>query len=176
MKVQDEALAAAVIAETTNCLKSCVGKIKHCLEQLTDEQVWWRPDERMNAIGNLILHLCGNLRQWFVSGIGGAVDVRNRPQEFSERTMIPKAELLERLHDVARAATEALSKMTAEEMLKARRIRGLTVSGLGAIFDAVPHFRGHVQEIIWLTRMQLGDRYEFDWVPSTVEQGAAISH
>jgi len=76
MQPADQTLATAVITETTDCLNSCVGKIKHCLAQLTDEQVWWRLDEGMNSIGNLILHLCGNLRQWIVAGIGGAADVR----------------------------------------------------------------------------------------------------
>ena len=118
MQPADQTLATAVIAETTDCLNSCVGKMKHCLGQLTDEQVWWRLDE------------------------------------------------------VAAAAAEALSKMTAEEMLKTRRIQGFTATGLGAIFRFLPHFKGHTQEIICLTRMQLGDRYKFEWVPKTAEEGA----
>jgi hypothetical protein len=83
--------------------------------------------------------------------------------------------LLKRLDDVAAAAAEALSKMTAEEMLRARRIQGFTATGLGAIFRFLPHFKGHTQEIICLTRLQLGDKYKFHWVPTTVEQGAAVS-
>lgn len=172
MASQDQMLADAVIAETTNCLSSCVEKIKHCLGQLSDEQVWWRPRDSMNSIGNLILHLCGNLRQWIVAGIGGAPDVRERPEEFYERRMIPKSEVLGRLDEVISGATEALSKMTIDEMLRMRRIQGFQVTGLGAIFDSVPHFKGHTQEIIGLTRMQLGEQYKFDWVPKTAEEGA----
>jgi hypothetical protein len=171
MGFKDQPLAAAVIAETTNCLNSCVSKIKHCFGQLTDEQVWWRPQELMNSIGNLVLHLCGNVRQWIVAGIGGAPDVRDRPGEFSERRVIPKSELLQRLDEVVAAATEALARMTPEEMLKVRCIQGFSVSGLGAIFDSVPHFKGHTHEIICLTRMQLGEDYGFDWVPRTTEEG-----
>ena len=171
MESADQALAAAVIAETTNCLNSGVAKIKHCLAQLTDEQIWWRPQKPMNSVGNLILHLCGNVRQRIVSGIGGKPDVRDRPREFSERQAIPKSELLGRLDDVVAAATEALEKMMPEEMLGMRRIQNFKVSGLGAIFDSVPHFKGHTQEIICLTRMQLGEVYKFDWVPKTPEEG-----
>ncbi len=171
MELKNQPLVAAVIAETTNCLKSCVSKIKHCLGQLTDEQVWWRPQESMNSIGNLILHICGNVRQWLVAGIGGAPDVRDRPREFSERGRIPKSELLRRLDEVVSAASEALSKMTPDEMLRMQRIQGFTVSGLGSIFDSVPHFKGHTQEIVSLTRMQLGEGYRFDWVPETAEEG-----
>ena len=165
-------VTVVVIAETTNCLTSCVAKIRHCLSQLTDEQVWWRPHESMNSIGNLILHLSGNVRQWIVAGIGGAPDVRDRPREFSEIQVIPKDELLRRLKEAVSEASEALSKMTTAEMLRPRRIQGFEVSGLGAIFDSVPHFKGHTQEIIGLTRMQLGDNYKFDWVPKTAEEGA----
>lgn len=162
MKPADHDLATAVIAESTNGLNNCVGKIRHCLGQLSEDQVWWRPHASMNAIGNLILHLCGNVRQWIVAGCGGAPDVRDRPREFSEKRAIPKTELLGRLDEVVAAATEALSKMTPEELLKARRIQGFDVTGLGAIFESVPHFKGHTQEIICLTRMQLGDSYQYD--------------
>jgi hypothetical protein len=172
METTDQAVATAVIAETTNCLHSCVAKIKHCLGQLTDEQVWWRPRESMNSIGNLVLHLCGNVRQWFIARIGGAPDIRNRPREFSERQMIPKDELLRHVDEVVSGATAALTKMTADDLLKVQRIQGFMVAGLGAIFDSVPHFRGHTQEIIFLTRMQLGDGYKFHWVPKTAEEGA----
>jgi hypothetical protein len=85
--------------------------------------------------------------------------------------VIPKSELLQRLDEVVAAATEALARMTPEEMLKVRCIQGFSVSGLGAIFDSVPHFKGHTHEIICLTRMQLGEDYGFDWVPRTTEEG-----
>jgi len=85
--------------------------------------------------------------------------------------MIPKSELLQRLDGVVAAATEALARMTPEEMLRMRRIQNFKVSGLGAIFDSVPHFKGRTQEIVCLTRMQSGDGYRFDWVPKTTEEG-----
>ena len=65
-------LATAVGTEAANELTSALAKIKHCLGQLTDEQVWWRSWPSLNSIGNLILHLCGNVRQWIVAGLGGA--------------------------------------------------------------------------------------------------------
>jgi hypothetical protein len=83
-------LAAAVGREAAKELASAVGKIKHCLGQLTDEQVWWRSHPSLNSIGNLILHLCGNLRQWIVAGLPKAKDVRDRPAEFAERGPISK--------------------------------------------------------------------------------------
>src|SRR5258708_13547518 len=68
-------------------------KIERCLERLTDEQIWWRPNEHSNSIGNLVLHLCGNARQWIVCGVGGAADSRDRNAEFAQRGVIPRADL-----------------------------------------------------------------------------------
>jgi len=164
--------AAAVGSEAGKELTSALAKIKHCLGQLTDEQVWWRSRPSLNSIGNLILHLCGNVRQWIVAGLGGAADSRDRPAEFSERGPIPKDELLRRLEAVVDEARTILARQTARQLLEARRIQGFDVTGLAAVFDSVPHFRGHTQEIVSLTRLQLGDAYRFAWAPTASEQGA----
>src|SRR5437588_10610321 len=87
-------LAAEVGREAANELASALGKIKHCLGQLNDEQVWWRSQPSLNSIGNLILHLCGNLRQWIIAGLGGAADARDRPAELAARGAIRQADLL----------------------------------------------------------------------------------
>ena len=165
-------LAAVVGTETANELSSALAKIKHCLGQLTDEQVWWRYRPSLNSIGNLILHLCGNVRQWIVAGLGAAVDSRDRPAEFAERGPIPKEELLRKLEAVVDEASAVLARQTARQLLDARRIQGFDVTGLAAVFDSVPHFRGHTQEIVSLTRLQLGDAYKFAWEPTAPEQAA----
>jgi hypothetical protein len=170
MRTADE-LAAAVGREAANELTSALGKIQHCLGQLTDEQVWWRYQPSLNSIGNLILHLDGNVRQWIMAGLGGGADIRNRPAEFAERGPIPKTELLRTLETVVAGAKEVLGKLTTRQLLEVRRIQDFNVTGLAAIFDSVPHFRGHAQEIIHMTRLQLGDAYRFQWKPLTPEQG-----
>src|SRR5690349_13879202 len=93
-------LATAVGTQAATELGKALDRIKHCLAQLSDEQMWQRPQASMNSIGNLILHLCGNVRQWIVSGLGGARDNRNRPAEFAEHGPIPKEELIHRLDAV----------------------------------------------------------------------------
>src|SRR2546430_13916452 len=87
-------LAAAVGTEAATQLEKALDRIKHCVAQLSNEQVWRRPQPSLNSIGNLILHLCGNVRQCIVSGVGGAKDNRNRPAEFAECGPIPKEELI----------------------------------------------------------------------------------
>jgi hypothetical protein len=167
-------LAAAVGNEAAHELTSALDRIKHCLGQLNDEQLWWRSRPELNCIGNLILHLCGNVRQWIVSGVGGAAYIRNRPAEFAERGPIPKNELLRQLEVVVEEAKWVLAGITARQLLEVRRIQGSDETRLAAIFNSVPHFRGHTQEIVHLTRLQLGDTYKFAWTPTTPEQGAPV--
>jgi hypothetical protein len=167
-------LATAVGAAAAHELDSALGRIKHCLGQLNDAQVWHRSQPGLNSIGNLVLHLCGNLRQWVVAGLGGAPDVRNRPDEFAEQGSLPKDELLRRLEAVVERAKGILANVDARQLAEPRRIQGFDVTGVAAVFDAVPHFRGHTQEIVHMTRLQLGDAYEFAWTPTTPEQGAPV--
>jgi hypothetical protein len=165
-------LVAAVGRDAGNELTNALSRIQHCVNQLSEEQVWWRPDPALNSIGNLILHLAGNVRQWIVSGLGETADTRNRPAEFAERGPIPKAELLRQLEAVVNEAKAILARQTAEQLLKPRRIQSFDATGLAAIFNSVPHFRGHTQEIIHMTRVQCGDTYQFAWQPATPAQGA----
>jgi hypothetical protein len=165
-------LAAAVGAAAAHELDSALGRVKHCLGQLTDGQVWHRPGPGLNSIGNLVLHLCGNLRQWVVAGVGGAPDVRNRPAEFAEQGPVPKDELARTLEAVVGEAKRVLVGVNARQLAEVRRVQGFDVTGAAAVFDSVPHFRGHTQEIVHMTRLQLGDAYRFAWTPTTPEQGA----
>jgi hypothetical protein len=165
-------LAAAVGTAAAHELESALKRIKHCLCQLDDEQVWRRSQPSLNSIGNLILHLCGNLRQWIVAGVGGSSHVRNRHAEFADRGPIPKEELIRRLEAVVEEALRILAGVDTRQLVEVRRIQGFDETGVAAIFNSVPHFRGHTQEIVHMTRSQLGDAYRFAWTPTTPEQGA----
>ncbi len=169
---------ASVVQATCGCLDHCLSVITHCVnqlsdDQLSDDQLWWRPAEGMNSIGNLLLHLDGNLRQWMIAGLGGANYDRDRPGEFAERTHIPAATLMSRLKSTIEEAKRTLCSLSPEDMLKQRRIQGFNLTGWEAVFDSVPHLKGHAQEITNLTRQQLGDRYQFRWQPALPEQGAS---
>jgi len=158
--------AAALAASACEELTKALSRIKHCVDQLSDEQIWSRPSEAMNSIGNLMLHLTGNIRQYLVSGIGGEKDIRERPKEFSERGPIAKKELLARLKTVVAEAQAAIKKTPGADFLRPRPIQASTINGFDALFTSIPHFRGHTQEIIHMTRSLLGDRYQFAWTPA----------
>jgi len=169
----DGDVASTFVAAARECLDEGLHKIEHCLGQLDDEAVWWRPTPQQNSIANLMLHLSGNLRQWIAHGVGGAPDVRNRPMEFDDRSGRPRAELLETLLAAVRAADEVIGGLTAQRLVQPRRIQGFDANMLAAVLSSVAHFRGHTQEIIHITRARLGDAYRFDFVPQGLEQVAA---
>jgi hypothetical protein len=168
----ETSIGQVFLAASRYRLSEAVKRIQHCLEQLNDDQVWWRPNEGQNSIANIVLHLCGNVRQSIMAGVGGAADVRDRPREFSERMFIPRIDIVRRLDEMAREADAVLAGVSDQRLLEPRRIQGFDKTVLSAILDSLTHFQGHTQEIVCFTRMQLGERYKFFWVPATREQGA----
>ena len=120
----------------------------------------------------ILRHCLGVMEFWGGEVVARREVIRDRPAEFSELGPIPKDELLRKLEAVVDEARAVLARLTARQLLEARRIQGFDVTGLAAIFDSVPHFRGHTQEIVHMTRLQLGDAYQFAWTPTTPEQGA----
>lgn len=128
-------------------------KIERCLERLSDEQIWWRPNEESNSIGNLVLHLCGNARQWIVSGVGGAADARDRDAEFAQRDAIARDELLAHLRTTLSDVDGVLKNLTAETLLEQRAIQGSDVDVLEAVFHVTEHFSMHAGQIFLLTKL-----------------------
>jgi uncharacterized damage-inducible protein DinB len=157
-----DAIARAFIDEARRHLMGdYLPKLERCLERLSDEQVWWRAGECSNSVGNLLLHLEGNLRQWLVSGVGGAPDRRTRDREFGEREPAPPAELLAALRATLAEADAALARLDPSALLERRLIQSHDVSVLAAVFHAVEHFSMHTGQIILLTKLLTGDDLAF---------------
>jgi uncharacterized damage-inducible protein DinB len=128
-------------------------KIESCLESLSETDIWWRANEESNSIGNLLLHLSGNARQWIVSGLGSAPDHRVRQTEFDERGQIAKSELLSLLRQTISDVDEVLAKFDQAGLLDKYRIQNSDVTALEAIFHVVEHFSMHTGQIILLTKL-----------------------
>lgn len=128
-------------------------KIERCLERLSEEQVWWRANEQSNSVGNLLLHLAGNARQWIVCGVGGAEDLRERDAEFAAREGVTRGELVARLRATLAEVDEVLARLDPAALLERRRIQGLDVTTLRAVFHVVEHFSMHTGQIIQLTKL-----------------------
>jgi len=132
-------------------------RLRQCVETLTDEQVWWRPNPASNSIGNLILHLNGNVTQWLVDSFNGDEDNRNRPAEFAAEGGLSAAELLAKLGATMGRAAEVFHRLTVEELLAPYEIQGYHVRGLDAVYQVVEHFGMHYGQIAYITK-NLTDR------------------
>ena len=128
-------------------------KIERCVEKLTDEQVWWRPNPESNSIGNLLLHISGNARQWIVCGLGDEADKRQRQTEFDERRVIPREELLALLRTTLSDVDKALARFDPARLLDSFSIQGTEATALAAIFHVTEHISMHTGQIILLTKM-----------------------
>jgi uncharacterized damage-inducible protein DinB len=170
----DDSVARAFIAEARRLLSGdYLPKIERCLEQLDDADVWRRPNAQSNSVGNLLLHLSGNARQWIVAGIGGAEDKRARQTEFDAGKQqqagddeLPTAqELLASLRATLAEVDAVLARLDPASLLERRTIQGLSeVVILSAIFHVVEHFSMHTGQIIQLTKMRAArdlDFYDF---------------
>jgi hypothetical protein len=136
-------------------------RLRSCVELLSDEQLWWRPNEASNSIGNLILHLNGNVRQWLVSSFKRLEDARDRPAEFLERRLIPASVLLEKLGTTLKEASDVLAGLTEVELLTTFHIQGYTVNGLQAVYQVVGHFGIHYGQILYITKLVRGEDLGF---------------
>ena len=130
-------------------------RIRLCLGQLSEADVWWRANPASNSIGNLVLHLAGNARQWIVAGVGGASDVRERPAEFAAESG-DVAGLTARLDAAMREVGEALARVTPGQLSELRRIQGIDTTVMGAVYHVVEHFSTHTGQIVLLTKLRLG--------------------
>ena len=159
-------LANSILAQARHSLLSHhLPGIARCLVLLPEREIWWRPHSTSNSIGNLVLHLCGNVRQWIISGVGGAPDRRERDKEFAERGPIPKRLLLARLRSTVQEACRVLEQLSPAELERARVIQGFHVTGLEAVTHVTEHFAHHSGQIILITKMRLRRDLGFTRLP-----------
>jgi hypothetical protein len=128
-------------------------RLRECVAPLTAEQIWWRPNDASNSIGNLILHLNGNVGQWLVASFNKDEDKRNRPAEFAAKEGLIAAELLAKLSTTLDAAAAVLDRLTVEELLAAYEIQGYQVRGLDAVYQVVEHFGLHYGQIVYIAKL-----------------------
>jgi len=165
-------IALAFMARSRHQIDHARDKINHCLDQLTTEDVWWTPREGCNPVGVIIRHLMGNLRQWAISAMGGEPDVRDRPSEFHVLARIPKHELHAEFNGLLDRVREVYSRIDVSDLLAPKRIQGFDTMALDAIYETMCHLELHTGQVLYLTRLRLGDEYVESWMPATEEQGA----
>lgn len=150
---EPNAVGQALIAESAHLLHDVfLPRIVKCLSHLTEDEIWRRPNEETVSIGNLILHLCGNVRQWIISGLGTATDTRKRSEEFSEQGPIPTADLTERLKRTLEEARAVLDTLDPATLLETRTVQGYETTGVIILTHVVEHFSYHTGEITYAVK------------------------
>ena len=162
MTTSDAELAALFLEFSRNKLfNQYWPRLRICVEPLTDEQVWWRPNPACNSVGNLLLHLNGNVRQWLIASFSGLEDARNRPAEFNERRRIAGKLLVQQLDATMQEAATVLDRLTARDLAATYQIQGYTVRGLDAVYQVVEHFGMHYGQVLYINKTLRGEDLGF---------------
>jgi len=158
-------LAQCFVQKSCSLLTSdYLPKIERCAGLLSDDLVWRRPNDASNSVGNLMLHLRGNVTEWIIGGVGQQPYVRNRPQEFAERGPAPAAQLVGTLGSIVGRAADIIGSQDGSSLLSRRQIQGYDVTVLEAVYHVVEHFGMHTGQIIVLTKMYMGEDLKL-WQP-----------
>lgn len=128
-------------------------RLSACFEELEESETWKRGNENSNSVGNIILHLCGNIRQYAISSLGNIEDIRERDKEFSADGGYSKSELLEKLITTIEEAKSIIKNLSPPELLRKRKVQGYTYSAIGIIVHVTEHYSYHSGQIIFWTKL-----------------------
>ena len=129
-------------------------RIERCVELLTIEEIWERFNAETPSIGNLIIHLCGNVRQWIIATLGGELDHRDRDSEFNERGPISKDELLNRIRNTVREAVTVVQNAPPEALQQQHTVQGFQENGVDILVHVTEHFSYHTGQITLATKIK----------------------
>lgn len=168
MKSQGDAWTRGILAEARHSIQAHdLPRVTGCLKALSEKQIWWRPNAASNSVGNLVLHLEGNVRQWIIAGLGGAPDRRQRDLEFAARGPVARRVLVRRLRRTVNEACRVLSRLSSRELAAQHSIQRFRVTGFQAVSHVTEHFAMHTGQIIYITKLQRGRSLGFTRLPGT---------
>lgn len=174
MRQTDSNFTRLFLAQAQHSLrKHHLPRILRCLGMLSERQVWWRANDASNSVGNLALHLEGNVRQWIISGLGGAPDRRERDQEFGERGPLARRLLAARLEKTVAEACRVLAVLTARDLVRLHAIQKFRVTGFQAVSHVTEHFAYHAGQILFATKLLRGRDLGFTNLPGEKDRKAA---
>jgi len=145
-------IAQEFIDQSIHRMEENTPKIIKCVDRLTEEQIWQRPNETSNSIGNMMLHLCGNITQYIISALGDEADIRERDKEFSAKDGFSRKELLLKLTDTLKRAVNVIRNTDGTRLMKIHSVQGFSYSGIGIIIHVTEHYSYHTGQIIFWTK------------------------
>ncbi|MBX9783371.1 MAG: DUF1572 domain-containing protein [Chitinophagaceae bacterium] len=148
-----EKIKKEFIKDCIRHLNEYTRRVKICLDLLSEEQVWQKPNEASNSVANLMLHLCGNMTQYVLSSLGGKADLRERHKEFSAKDGLSKEQLFEKLSAVVHSVIEEIQIHDEESLLKTKTVQGFEKNGIAIILHVTEHYSYHTGQIALLTKL-----------------------
>ncbi len=153
----DTVFLALIMQETRRRLfGEGIPRLKQCLEQLNEEEIWYRPNAHSNSVGNLVLHLCGNVKQWIGTGLGKQPDTRARSTEFAEEGPLSKDELMQRVDTLYKETEIVFDQISVADLLTEHQVQGFRESGIGILIHVVEHFSYHVGQMVYFVKARKG--------------------
>ncbi len=136
-------------------LQESIPRLRRCLDLLDEKAIWYRPNENSNSVGNLVLHLAGNVRQWLGTGLAKMEDVRERDAEFEARGPLPKAELHTHIDKTEKVIEQVLDQVTPGDLTATHSVQGYQETGLAILIHVIEHFSYHVGQVTYFTKARL---------------------
>jgi len=167
-----DVLPFALTALRNRITKVFPAQVRAALESLTDEQVWWRPNETSNSIGNLVLHLSGSLDHYLNRALGNLEFKRDRAAEFAERSVIPKAELLARFEQMVANAERTFEALTVERLGDPSPEPSMYTVAFEDVLNVAIHFSNHAGQIVWIAKMLREGAVDEVWIKTHRRLGA----
>lgn len=133
--------------------EECMPRIRNCIDRLTDDQIWYRPNNSSNSIGNLILHLEGNVRQYILSGIFDQKDIRQRQLEFDQKEIIDKEIIYSKLEVLMEEINQKIDSIQAGDLVKEKEVQGFKESVFSILVHVIEHFSYHTGQIAFYTKL-----------------------
>ena len=148
-----EKLVKEFIAQSLHSIDENTPRITRCMNELEEADAWMRPNNVSNSVGNLILHLCGNITQYIISSLGETEDIRERDKEFSANGGYSKSRLMEKLNITVEKAKSIIQTMDRDNLLRKRWVQGFEYSGMGIIIHVTEHYSYHTGQIVFWTKL-----------------------
>ncbi len=152
MSTEEQVLKSLVAEFDRRVYEEGFARIQKCLSFFHEEEVWQRPNENAVSIGNLILHLSGNVRQWICAGFGGQADIRTRDQEFAAEGGYSKDELISIIEQTIKDAQAVLHEASTADLMAIKKVQVYEESGLSIIVHVIEHFSYHIGQITYATK------------------------
>jgi uncharacterized damage-inducible protein DinB len=170
--MNDEIAKVALDALRIRITKALPDQVRTCLDALSDDQIWTRPNEESNSVGNLVLHLTGSLNHYLNRNLGGLEFNRNRDAEFAERRRIPRDELRERFDDMVRNAERTFASMTVARLAEPSSEPKMNRLVIEDLINIAVHLSTHTGQIVWVTKMLRGGGLDEVWMRTHKTSGA----